>query len=162
MNHESYRELLALRLYGELDGADRALVDEHLKTCADCRALAGELESGLGALRAARIDRGADEIPADWRERLRRSTIAASRSVRLSPFWSAAAAFAAGILLATVLAHRSNDRSGDPSGDLVARSIARNDGAHPLSIYERFNGSMPPPSASTDGQLARLSEYWKR
>lgn len=176
MNHESFRELMALHLYGELDESGRARLEQHLRSCADCRRFSSELSSGLGALReapashdtpewrspsvehdtakpvAGKHDTG--EIPADWRQRLRRSTVEEQRRARLSPLWSSVAAFAAGILLATIAMHRA---SGD-SGELVAR----NDRAAMPSIYERFNGSNPPPRATTAGQLARLGDYLKR
>jgi anti-sigma factor RsiW len=154
MNHESFRELIALQLYSELDANERARLEQHLKTCSDCRAFARELSSGLGAMRNLPVNETAGEIPADWRERLRRSTIEEPKRARISPMWSSVAAFAAGILLATVLMHRA---SGNP-----IELVASNDGAHVPSIYERFNGSTPPPQATTGGQLARLSEYLKR
>jgi len=83
MKHESIREWLALRLYEELDARDRTVLDAHLKTCADCREFASELDAGLGALRG---EREAEEIPIDWRERLRRSTNVATKRARLSPW----------------------------------------------------------------------------
>jgi anti-sigma factor RsiW len=161
MKHESIREWLALRLYDELDVRDREMLDAHLKTCADCREFASELEAGLGALRA---ERGAEEIPADWRERLRRSTSVETKRARLSPWWSSVAAFAAGILVATILAHRGGALApiGEGGDESVQKRVARNDDARELSIYARFHGSTPPPIATTEGQLARLEDYWKR
>ena len=161
MKHEAFREMLALRLYGELEPDEQARLDQHLRMCADCRSFASELESGLGSLRAVRVERASDELPADWRERLRRSTIDEPRRARLSPWWSSAAAFAAGILVATILARRGGALA--PRGEGSAGGlVARNDGARELSIYARFNGATPPPLASTEGQLARLGEYWKQ
>jgi anti-sigma factor RsiW len=162
MKHESFRELLALRLYGELEANDGARLADHLTDCPDCRQFARELAAGLGALRAAPVQQAEGEIPADWRERLRRSTAAETgpgRTTRRwaslrSPLWASAAAFAAGVLVATLLMRRANDNPID--------LVASNDGARVPSIYERFNGSTPPPQATTAGQLARWGEYMKR
>ena len=154
MNHESFRELLALQLYGELDAADRTQLDQHLDLCPTCRQFASDLSSGLGALRKTPVKVDTGEIPADWRERLRRSTLAETKRVHLSPGWSSVAAFAAGLLVATLLVRRASDNP--------IELIAQNDGAHVPSIYERFNGSTTPPQATTGGQLARLGEYLKR
>jgi hypothetical protein len=53
MNCETTRELLALRLYDELERDEGARLDAHLADCAACRAKADELEQGLGRLAAA-------------------------------------------------------------------------------------------------------------
>ena len=53
MSCENIRELLALRLYDELEGSEGARVDAHLLDCEACRKAAAELERGLGRLRVA-------------------------------------------------------------------------------------------------------------
>jgi len=161
MKHESFRELLALRLYGEIEPDERDRLDEHLDSCADCRTFARELEDGLGSLRASPAERASDDLPADWRERLRRASSDHASSSRSLRWWSSIAAFAAGILAALIVT-----RGGDapaPRGDRAATGlVASNDKAGELSIYSRFHGATPPPLASTEGQLARLADYWKR
>jgi len=38
MNHKAYKELLMLAASGDVDSGDRALLDRHLDSCAECRA----------------------------------------------------------------------------------------------------------------------------
>lgn len=49
--HAHFHELLALRLYDELDADELASLEQHLQACEACRAFAAELTAGLGALR---------------------------------------------------------------------------------------------------------------
>ena len=51
--HERFHELLALRLYGELEPREAGVLEGHLADCPDCAAYAEELEGSLGRLAAA-------------------------------------------------------------------------------------------------------------
>ena len=84
MNCENIRELLALRLYDELEGSEGARVDAHLTDCGACRKAAAELERGLGRLRVASIPAAAPARPAHLRFRARH--VAAARADGLGDF----------------------------------------------------------------------------
>lgn len=51
MNHDDYREMLALDALDALDADDRRALGEHLSTCAECRAEADEMR-GVAAMLA--------------------------------------------------------------------------------------------------------------
>jgi len=153
MKHEWMRELIALRLYGEVEERDR--LEEHLEGCADCRRFAQELESGLGtlaraSLATARAPRD-DGLPADWTARLREATRPPPRAPWLRPWWTAVAGFAAGVVAAAVIDRGS--LGGTPSGPPPEAAA---------TTWERFHGEKAPPLAKTEGQIRRLGEYRKR
>jgi anti-sigma-K factor RskA len=50
MRHEDYKELLALEASGALEPGERAALDEHLSSCAECRAELRELSDAAAAL----------------------------------------------------------------------------------------------------------------
>jgi len=50
MRHEDYKELLALEAVGALDAGERRALEEHLSSCAECRAELRELSDAAGAL----------------------------------------------------------------------------------------------------------------
>jgi anti-sigma factor RsiW len=54
-DHNTYREWLNLDADGTLGGGERALLDEHLESCADCRRERREVESLDGMLRSAAL-----------------------------------------------------------------------------------------------------------
>jgi anti-sigma factor RsiW len=154
MKHDEFREMLALRLYGELDERGRAELDAHLRACADCRRFASELDVGLGALRQPRAAADELELPPDWRERLQRAADDGRGRVPISPWWTSAAAFAAGLLAAMLWFHRPSDRALD--------APRRDDADGAALIYRHFLGKVEPPPAATNGTLARLGDYRTR
>lgn len=147
MNHETIHELLALRLYEEIDDRERAALEQHLSMCADCRLLASELAAGLGTVRAPSRGAGLDEPPAEWVEKLRVEAGAVRPHRRISPWWTAAAGFAAGLLSALAIAQRGAHST----------ELARVD-----PTWGRFYRATPPPQATTTGQLAHLWSYLER
>lgn len=68
MGCEENRELLSALVDGELDDARRRLLAAHLLTCAECRAVAGELVAARGL--AQRTERDA-EVPVGFHARMR-------------------------------------------------------------------------------------------
>lgn len=150
MNHEHFREQIALRLYGELDVDETRALDLHVGGCADCRAFEARLGDGLGRVRELARTHGDVELPADWSERLREAT---RPSRRLSPWWTAVTSFAAGILVTALALHRG-DAPASTSND--PRPTADE------SSYAHYLSETPPPPATGSGQLARLSAYLKR
>lgn len=50
MRHEDYKEMLALDAAGALTGEERGALEEHLQSCAECRAESRELSDAAAAL----------------------------------------------------------------------------------------------------------------
>ncbi|HYH84327.1 MAG TPA: anti-sigma factor [Pyrinomonadaceae bacterium] len=50
MQHEDYKEMLALDATGALDAGERAALEEHLRSCAECRAESRELSDAAASL----------------------------------------------------------------------------------------------------------------
>jgi anti-sigma factor RsiW len=147
MIHEEFRELIALRLYGEIDGEERARLERHLGSCETCARFASEIEAGLGALPRGMRSRAGVELPPDWTESLREATREVRVGRGVAPWWTAVAGFAAGVI-ATAVIVRGPALPAPPQAA--------------LSTWDRFHREEPPPLATTEGQLARLSEYLKR
>jgi anti-sigma factor RsiW len=115
-DHDRFREWLALALYDELDATEAALLSQHLARCADCRAEQRELAAGLGTLRSAPAAGvpGSDDAPPGWEAALRTALHAETAAAPAAPAAPvlplaratllAAAAFAAGLLVAALLA----------------------------------------------------------
>ena len=149
MMHENFRELIALRLYGEIEEKDRSRLQAHLSGCDACARYAREIEAGLGALSRGGRASGAEDLPADWAERLREATRETAPRRRALSWWAAAASFAAGAIATAVVAR-------GPSSPVPA--VTTGD----ASIWSRFHREEPPPLATTEGQLSRLTGYLGR
>ena len=147
MIHEPFRELIALRLYEEIDEVERTRLERHLAVCADCSRYASEIESGLGGIARGASSSADLDLPADWTQRLREATQETAVRGHFLPWWAAAASFAAGVIATAVIAR-------GPSAPAPAREST--------STWDQFHREEPPPLASTEGQLARLSEYLRR
>lgn len=144
MKHEDMRELLALRLYGEIDDAQRERLEAHVASCEDCRTFAHELERGLGA-----VQPGLAEDDGAWIVALERS-IEREESVRRNAhWWVAAAGFAAGFLAFWLVTRVQHPTA--PSDEQSANRA--------ISPYERFLGDAPPPRSDSRGELSRLGDY---
>jgi predicted anti-sigma-YlaC factor YlaD len=155
--HTYMRELLALRLYGELDDAGRARLDDHLTHCAACRAFDVELERGLGQLASAVPER---DLPSGWRERLERQVAQpALRTWRPSFGLGAVAGLAAGVLIAWGVV-----ATGSGWGARAVR-VASNAGpaaeSAPVAGVGRGSDALPP-KARGGGELERLTSYLRK
>lgn len=139
MTHATYRELLALRLYDELDEDESRDLDAHLSDCAECRAYASELESGLGVL--AKQGPVVNDLPDGWMDRLRTEVQQIPAPLH-RPWIIAAASFAAGVLLTLVL-----NAPEVPANETPTRA--------PSASFERAE---PPAPAPTRGRFTQLGE----
>lgn len=146
MNHERFQELLALRLYGEVDAAERAELDAHLATCAACARAARELDAGLGTF----VPLARSGAPGDLAPRLARALAREESAARWSRWIPAAASFAAGAL-ATWLVVRGGGAPDAPHASGL-----------PPTTWERFHADTPPPAAASSGSLARWTDYARR
>jgi hypothetical protein len=151
-DHAPFHELLALRLYGELDPSESARLDAHLKVCGACRTFAGELEHGLGALAlsAPEAAAGAD-LPAGWRARLDAAVRPAPRARPLLVF---AAGLAAG-LCAMALARGAPPL---PPGGTTAPSAALHLSTNAGRTDSPLSAAAHPPRAPGHAYAA-LGEY---
>ena len=169
MNHETYRELVALELYGELDAAETSRLQDHLRDCASCRDLRSELAGSLGVLRdRADHDRygdSADTLPADWLERMRATSAARPRRAGVPlALTSFVSGLAAGLLvMATWGDGRETERAVTalvPSNGSAAVSPFVAEPARPRSPRTApfVPGTEPPPRATSRGLLAHASK----
>ena len=121
--HEQFAEALALYALGTLQGEDRAALEKHLESCADCR---GELELLRGDMSLLALSVSGPQPPARARQRLmnavarepRHSTAPARRA-----WWVWAPSFAAAALAIAVFALWSqNATSKQRIADLESQS----------------------------------------
>jgi anti-sigma factor RsiW len=149
-SHDEFRELAALRVYGELDARERERLARHLSGCAECSALARDLEAGLGRLVPAERR---DALPTTWRAGLEAAIVAEPLwAARLpSRWWTAAASFVLGATLAWSVAS-SIEPSGRPASGRASAA------AEP-SAFER---ATPPPRAREGASLPPLAELYLR
>ncbi len=150
MKHETFHELLALRLYGELSPDEERALTGHLATCEDCRAFGRELAGTLGVLAQTQAGARERDLPGDWTARLAGRIAVARRRRRLQPLATFAAGLAAGLVLMSVLRSPQGPLHPPPGGDAIA-------GAPPFVLR-----SDPPPPATGRGQLARLGSMRRR
>jgi len=127
--HEQFADDLALYALGELTGAERESLDEHLHTCAACRR---ELQALRGDLGLLGLSSSGPQPPARSKERLMRAIASeprrgpSSTSVELprrSLWWAWVPAFAAVALFFVAIGMW---RSNQHMNDLVAELTNRN------------------------------------
>ena len=126
--HEQFADDLALYALGELAGAERQELEEHLHTCAACRR---ELQALRGDLGLLGLSSSGPQPPGRAKERLMRSIAAepprVSEAAPLGPrrslWWAWAATFAAVAMFVAVLGMwRSNQRMNDLLAELTNRN----------------------------------------
>ncbi len=137
---ETYREWMALRIYGELDPGQEAELVRYLSGSQEARDEYQALLSVLGPL--AELAPSSPELPAGWADDLRRATRRDSRVLR---WWPAAAGFAAGLLV--MAAVRGAAPGSVPEG-------VQDGGSSPA--VASFGSLVPPPPATSNGALTRL------
>jgi len=151
MNCRDYRELLALRLYDELDAPETDRLQAHLEACAACRAYAAELDLGLGRL----AREAPDDLPAGWAEQLR-SRVANDPARRRSRAWRTWIGVAAGFVLGLGCSSWWRDAGEQaPATDAPTGRVAAVGGE------TGFRRATPPPLALSGGDLDRL-QTWLR
>lgn len=96
MNCEEALQLISEELDGELDEARRALLEEHLSSCEDCRNARQALSQIDDALRQTQLD-----APPELQDRVMRSIRREKRRKRFA--WIPAAGLAAAAALAIIL-----------------------------------------------------------
>jgi hypothetical protein len=85
MKHDQFKELLHLSFYHELDARDRTVLEEHLRTCSECRSEGAELEKLDSLLvRSPRLDIS-DSLLDEARRELR---VALRLEKSKRPFWA--------------------------------------------------------------------------
>lgn len=143
--HDSWREMLALRLYDELSAGESVTLERHLAECPDCARFAEELEQGLGAIERS----GASgDLPADWEQRIDTVRRPAARPLA-KPLLTFVAGWAAGVAVMTFGLGGGGGSAG-PSGDDSAPETAAGG--------TRFEANAPPAwsigtSGATDGAV---------
>jgi anti-sigma factor RsiW len=142
-DHDAFRELSALRLYGEIDATERARLDAHLAACPACAAFARELDDGLGRLLH---DHAADEVPPGWAARVAAEAHGEAWRRRALPWIAAAAGFALGVATMALVP------AGRASPDAHAPAVAQAD-ARPAP------GGPVPRSTAGPGPLTRLATH---
>jgi anti-sigma factor RsiW len=107
-DHSTYREWLNLDADGVLDGGDRALLDEHLASCAECKREQGEILALDGLL-----ERSALPVRADFRTAVMSALPTAGWEARSPRAWrfTAAVIVLLGALASALLVAGSNPAS---------------------------------------------------
>lgn len=148
--HEEFRELAALRLYGELDAAELERLERHLAQCSVCSALARELEGGLARLVPAAVG---NDLPSGWKHGLEAALVAGGEpppnAVPRSTLWTAAASFLVGAGVAWSVAEKRTDPAVGPQ-----RQVAT------TASEAAFERSSPPPRARDTASLPPLAELY--
>lgn len=85
MKHDQFKELLDLSFYNELNDEDRSVLDEHLRTCAECRTESEELRKLGSVLEQSTRFEVNDKLLDEARRELR-VALRLERAKR--PFWS--------------------------------------------------------------------------
>ena len=85
MKHDQYKELLHLSFYNETNDEERSVLDEHLKTCAECRMESGALRKLESVLVQAPRFEVNDQLLDEARRELR---VALRLEQAKRPFWS--------------------------------------------------------------------------
>ena len=149
--HEPFRELLALRLYDELDQFEGARLDAHLEDCAACREFAAALGEGLGVV--VPVTAGPD-LPEGWRERLEEVTHPAAPSL-VRPLLTFAAGLAAGLFVMTF--NPDPPEPFPPNDEAAVQSFSTKANEGPLLALH----DGPPPLAGGPGAYAMLSDLMR-
>jgi anti-sigma factor RsiW len=152
MTHEPFREMLCLRLYGELTAEERAAVERHLQSCADCRAFEAELAGTLAALQSPRGAR-IQELPSDWSARLS----ARIQSERRRSWTRLCPPFAAGLAAGLLLMAGLRPQPEQPGNATAPRMLSGIGGAPPY-----VPSAEPPPRSTSQGALAHLGSWLER
>lgn len=85
MKHDEYKELLHLSFYNEISDEEQSVLDEHLKTCAECRTDSEELRK----LESALVQAPGFELNDQLLDQARRELRVALRLERAKrPFWA--------------------------------------------------------------------------
>lgn len=153
MKHEAFRELLALRLYGEIDSDEERGLLLHLDQCRACADFARELESGLGRARALHAEAATSDLPAGWEQGLADATDALRRRRWMREALLVGCGIAAGVLAMLLAASWRT-----PAAREVR--VATLDPDAPAFL--RFRGDTPPPLATAGGPATRFSAWQAR
>jgi len=132
MAHESYKELLPLHALSALDGTDAQSVEQHLSSCAECRAELEQWMSTASELANAAApaepspelrSRIIDAVRADARTKTRSKVVPISRSRSSSGWtWQAiAAAIIIGLIIGLVVLWRQTQRLQNETAQLSER-----------------------------------------
>lgn len=161
---DEIREMIALDLYGELDAAQRAILEQALAGSPEAREYADRMRRTLGPLASEAGRPQPGDLPDGWKDRLRVSIgrVESPQRTRLPRSWapvSAASAigFAAGLLLMWVLLGRSEPAPTQKDSRAEAPVVATG-----TSGADSFERSTAPPPARDPGTLARLGSYLGR
>lgn len=114
-DHNTYREWLTLDADGMLDAKERALLDGHLASCADCR---GEREENLAL--GALLQRSALPVRADFRESVMSALPTAGWEARSPRAWRFTAAVIVLLALAAALLAAGSAPASSGLGTLAA------------------------------------------
>jgi len=153
MNHEQIHELLALRLYAEIDTEEEHRLREHLALCAECARFERELQAGLGRARTLESRAAGSDLPSDWEADLADATAGLRRRGWVREVLLVGSGLAAGVLGMLAWSALSSPTASP-------QAIASTDPDAPAFL--RFQGEEPPPPATAGGPVTRFLAWQAR
>jgi predicted anti-sigma-YlaC factor YlaD len=145
------RESISLRLDGALSTFEAALLDRHLRRCADCRSFAADVDAQTAMLRAAALElpEHGVVVPAQRARKVRRSAVGA--------FGAVAAAAAAALAIVSAAGNDGSQGLAATGGERVGKPVLVVVAARPsLSVEETVPRLTMQPASVADGPLHTL------
>jgi anti-sigma factor RsiW len=141
MTHDEVRSLLDAYIDDELDLATGAVVEAHLRGCAECSAWLAERRALVGQLQAAALRY---PVPGDLRARIAGQLRSKDQRLKYQSQWFGAIAATLIVAIGGFLLGRSWPRAPDLRSELVSASVRAMLGPHPIDVQSSDHHTVKP------------------